>query len=524
MAQSPQRTLRLRGLQIDAARLPETLDYYRRFIDFSAEWGINCILFRLTDDQGSALRFASHPELITHKNALTPEQARELVQYAQQRGIEIIPEIESFGHSRYITNVPEYSELADYNPSRQGFAGLIPVHPKTLRLMEDLYREVATIFPSSYLHGGCDEVNWGGSELSRKALEKRSRSEIWADYLNSLNRIARQAGKELIVWADHVLKKDPDVLEKISKDIVLMDWAYWVRDPKVVEDYAQKALKSGHRVIGGPALIWCKWGPRAGTDQLRNIDAYADVYRSIQDSACLGVIVTHWLPTRYLQDSQWDGLAYASAALNSGSATARQSAFRDFAWKHYHAPWSSVWSDVFRTVYEAAPPRKVCSEAHEGPFLPVPWQSDEDLRDVIQAGEFDSPPFTRLRAQMAEIEPQVRTNQADFRAFLLTVEYLEQLYWRNSEVVRLMSQEKIDQPEAEVVIRSIAARDRQLLSKLDEEWNRGRFSDSPAKTERLIDFGPGDQLLFEFREAAAFSSRLAENPAQFHRLLLDSKK
>ena len=64
----------LRGLMLDAARLVESPDYYRRFLDFCADWGINAVIFRLTDDQGCALRFRSHPELVTHPNALTPEE------------------------------------------------------------------------------------------------------------------------------------------------------------------------------------------------------------------------------------------------------------------------------------------------------------------------------------------------------------------------------------------------------------------------------------------------------------------
>ena len=79
------------------------MDYYRRLIAFSADWGFNALVFRLADDQGAAIRFESHPEFFTHKNALTAAQVRELVAYGQQRGVELIPEIESFGHTKFIT-------------------------------------------------------------------------------------------------------------------------------------------------------------------------------------------------------------------------------------------------------------------------------------------------------------------------------------------------------------------------------------------------------------------------------------
>jgi N-acetyl-beta-hexosaminidase len=53
----------IRGFMIDAARTVERMDHYYRFIDFCAEWGFNTLIFRLTDDEGSAYQFQSHPEL-----------------------------------------------------------------------------------------------------------------------------------------------------------------------------------------------------------------------------------------------------------------------------------------------------------------------------------------------------------------------------------------------------------------------------------------------------------------------------
>ena len=144
---------RLRGIMIDAARLTERPDYYRRVIDFCHDWKLNTILFRLTDDQGSAFRFESHPELVTHDHALTASQARELAEYGQKRGVQLIPEIESFGHTSYITAVPKYQHLADTPLDKPTeFVGISPVHPDSLALMRDLYREVAKAFPSQGIH------------------------------------------------------------------------------------------------------------------------------------------------------------------------------------------------------------------------------------------------------------------------------------------------------------------------------------------------------------------------------------
>ena len=138
---------KIRGLMVDAGRVPESLEYYRRVVDFCADWELNTLHFRLADDQGSALNFASVRGLVTHKNAFAPEQLRNLAEYARTHGVDLIPELESFGHTGYITRSATYAHLLDSEAQGPSdFTGVIPVHPETLQLFSKLYRELATIF------------------------------------------------------------------------------------------------------------------------------------------------------------------------------------------------------------------------------------------------------------------------------------------------------------------------------------------------------------------------------------------
>ncbi len=513
----------LRGLMADAGRVPEDPSYYRRAIDFCHQWNMNAYLISLTDDQGCAFRFKSHPELITHKNALTPEQAKELGEYAQQHGVELIPEIESFGHTRFITGVPQYAHLQDaLSSGRDNFSAVCPVAPETLKLFADLYREVAEVFPSRYFHGGCDEVNWGGSELSREALKKKSRDEIWAEYVNSLDHIARGLGKDLIVWGDFVLHKQPGALPRLNKDIIIMDWQYYETDPRPLEQAARKVVDTGLRVIGAPSIISCRWGVRAGANALRNIEAFADAYSRIDSPRALGVIVTNWIPSRYIQRSLWDTYAYTAVALNEGSAAARASAFRRFVEKHYQAEWNENWSDVFTTLYEITPNRASCSPRWMRPVLPVPWRSDDDLKAAANSGTLNAPPFRRLLSQLVFSEAQVRDHLDDFLTFRLSVEYMEHVFWRITVLAEEAAKPQRTPEAAAALIRTIAERDQRLLEKLDVSWNKGRAADAQAKTGTVFDFRPGDQLLYTFQQAAAFSKQLASDPDQFSRLLAAS--
>jgi hypothetical protein len=86
-------------------------------------------------------------------------------------------------------------------------------------------------------------------------------------------------------------------------------------------------------------------------------------------------------------------------------------------------------------------------------------------------------------------------------------------------VVREAQQTSGNKASAGLLIKAVSARDRQLLDRLDADWDRVRPSDSPAKLEAIFGLSPQDQLLFQLREAAAFSAQLAADPERFYRLL-----
>lgn len=489
---------RIRGLMLDAARLVEPLDHYRRFLDFCAEWGINTVMFRLTDDQGCAMRFRSHPELITHEHALTPGEVHSLAVHANAVGIDLIPEIESLGHSHYITRTAAHADLNDQAADGPGWANaLIPLHPKTLQLLGDLYAETAELFPSRYLHAGCDETNWGGSPFSRDLLATRSRAQVWGEYLNALHARVQALGREMIVWDDMVLQHDPTVLEHLDRRIILHDWEYAGTDPAPIAARLQLALDKGFRMLGGPALCWCKWGPRPGAEQLCNIEAYADVYRASSAPSTLGVVVTNWVPSRYLQGAMWDGLAYAAVAVGDGSAAARESALKRFVERHYGATWDAAWAQAFAGLYASAPTR----QGDRPVRLPVPWGNDEELQRAVAAPPVTAPPFEALLAEFAALQPQVRRQGEDFAALHMTLAYLVHLCWRQQAVRGKAG------AELAAVLPEIARRDAAMAAALESDWCGGRFGDPLAGLAQAQDwgFGPEDWLHGRFLAAARFT-------------------
>ncbi len=515
---------KIRGVMVDAARVPETLDYYRRVISFCAKWKLNTLHFRLADDQGTVLRFTSVPGLLTHDHAFTPDQIKELIGFATIHGVDLIPEIESFGHTGFITRSATYAHLLDSTPdSSSDFTGVIPVHPETLQLFRKLYQEIAEIFPSPYLHGGCDEVNWGGSALSQDALRSKYRSQIWAEYLNALSRIAEQLGKQFIVWGDFVLHKDPEILSGLNKSIIVMDWNYWDTSAGNFHHALEKVKAHGARAIGAPGLISYRWGARAGTDQLRNIDAFAQAYLETDDPGSLGAILTNWVPSRYVQSSVWDGFAYAAVAFNEGAAAAQKSAFRRFVEQHYRAEWNEQWSEVFQSIYDAAPGfGEHAPSAGLGLQMPVPWSTEADLKASLSKRTLRPNPFVRLHAMLTSLGSSVHAHYSDFQAFALSVEYLEAVFWRESVIQEQAGKNAMDRTAAAALIREIAGRDHKLASALSKDWDDGRFPGSSAMIEPLFGMQPKDQLVFQFTRAAAYSASLSKDPDRFFQLLESS--
>ena len=506
---------------VDAARVPESIGYYRRVIDFCADWELNTLQFRLTDDQGTALRFASVADLVTHPDALTPDALHELCVYGRKRGVDVLPEVEAFGHTGFITRSPAYKHLLDDDPKGSAeFTGIIPVHEETLKLFEKIFREVAGIFPSEYLHGGCDEVNWGGSALSRKALETKTRPQIWGEYLNQLNAIARRLDKTFIVWGDFVLGKEPEILTHLDKNIVIMDWNYWDTSATKFRDALEKVRANGSRGIGGAGLISYRWGARPGTAQLGNIDAFADAYLASGNPASLGAVLTNWVPSRYIQNSLWDGFAYGAVAFKDGSATARSSAMQRFVERHFGSPWTEPWRSAFKLLYDAAPIwGDAAKDTPLGIRLPVPFSDDAELGKTLKEEPKTENPFPKLEELLNTVRPNVKKNAEDFEALQLSVRYLDALLWREDVIQKSAAGKRLDLATATQLIRDVAERDRALAASLNEDWDRGRSPKSGAKTGPLFGMEPKDQLLYQWQRAAEYSAALAERPARFHEIL-----
>ncbi len=490
---------------IDAPRATESLDYYFRLIDFCHKEQINTIVFRLTDDQGSAYLFTSHPELNMREGAFTAAELKSLIDYAQKQGIEMIPEIESFGHSRYITKTERYKFLNDSSAGNE-YNALCPVSDSTLRLMKDLYTEVAALFPSPYFHIGCDEVNWGGSELSKNALKTRTKNQIWADYVNTLNGYVKSLGKKTIIWGDVPIYVEKEVLDLLDRDIVIMDWNYRENRKEVVDSIAHAVLKKGFKVIGAPAVIWCRWGVRVGALQFENINAYADVYCNLDDPNNLGIVLTNWMPKRYLQNSQWDTYTIAAEILKNKGGYPYMDALPAYVTDHFGAAWDANWEQIFKTVYENTP-AFLCGDQDSLKFFP--WFSENQIKDIIARKAPLPNPFGETARLLNSYRDSVKLNQGDFDDFRRTVEFMDYCYTRQNDLWKFTHSKNIDLKSVTSYIRNTADADLAHLINMNSAWSVGRRSKPDALDENY---------LWSFYRAVNYSDHLADHPDELLRI------
>ena len=300
--------MQIKGIMIDCSRTMEQHAYYFRLIDVMSEWGLNTLVLHFADDHGLGIKLPGFGS-VAMPHAFTTREIRKLVQHADARGIDVIPEVEVFGHTRFLTDHPDYEHLfLGRKTKRLLFCAVDPFNDETYRVMRRLIRATADLFPSTWLHLGCDEVDLAG-EAQKRGLNE---AEVWTDYVNHMIGVAKEAGKQPMIWGDHPAH-DPAIARLLRKDVVLIDWRYrWdVRDT-VLRRYRAAGFE---QVMTAPSMACYRHRflpTREALQNTRRMIRYA-----VRHDA-LGSINTVWCPYRYLQNAMYYGVAYTGHVMQNG--------------------------------------------------------------------------------------------------------------------------------------------------------------------------------------------------------------
>lgn len=268
-----------RGLLIDLARQWHSVETLKKLIDLSSFYKLNYIQFHLTDDQSFTFPSESYPKLKTKNRYYTKDELKYLVDYAYDRGIIIIPEIDVPGHSaKFIESYPEIfaptleKDLGLNVLGHQATNNVINIgSEKVYSALESIFDEVIEIFYTSpYFHIGADEAtlsNLVGDPLV-EALMKRENlgaeiDELYRYFIVRMNNFLKKRNRIMCVWEG--FKRDGKV--SIPKDIIVFPFESLYNLPNhLLEDGYQLVNSSWtplYVVGSGVKDGWIprKWGP-----------------------------------------------------------------------------------------------------------------------------------------------------------------------------------------------------------------------------------------------------------------------
>ena len=264
-----------RGMHLDVSRHFMPKEFVKKYIDFLAMYKMNTFHWHLVDDQGWRLEIKKYPKLTevgawrvdrgdktwrerepqkpgevpTYGGFYTQEEVKDIVKYAADRYITIIPEIEMPGHClAALTAYPEYSctggpftvPPGTYWPPLEAFcAG----NDKTFEFLEDILTETMELFSSKYIHIGGDEVvktRWKECPKCQERMKKenlKDENELQSYFVKRIEKFLVSKGRKLIGW-DEILEGG------LAPEATVMSWRGTIG--------GIEAAKAGHDVIMTP--------------------------------------------------------------------------------------------------------------------------------------------------------------------------------------------------------------------------------------------------------------------------------
>ncbi|MFT3755411.1 MAG: family 20 glycosylhydrolase [Pseudoxanthomonas sp.] len=258
-----------RGYMLDSARHFQSVEQVKKLLDTMALHKLNVFHWHLTDDQGWRIEIWKHPKLTEiggcripvgdagidaatgkpkpYCGFYTQDDIREVVAYAAARHISVVPEIDLPGHAT--AAIAAYPRLGTegkaipVSPGRGIHTNLFNVEDATFDFLDDVFAEVAQLFPGRYIHVGGDEAlkdQWKASpkvQARMRELGLKDEAALQSWFIHRLETILHAHGKRLLGW-DEILEGG------LAPDVTVMSW-------RGIESGIE-AAKQGHDVVMSP--------------------------------------------------------------------------------------------------------------------------------------------------------------------------------------------------------------------------------------------------------------------------------
>ena len=285
--------LKRRGFMLDISRCKvPTMEELFRLIDLLALIGYNELQLYIEH----TFRFRDHEAVWKDASPLSGEEIRQLDQYCQERFIELVPNLNSFGHFERWLRHPAYRHMAE---CPDGFVRETPYikrdHGTTLKpnqqsldFIDSLYEEYLPNFSSREFNVGLDEPWELGQGWSRQEVENRGKGKVYLRHLEGIRKLVEKHGKHMQFWSD-VLLEDPENAKLLDKHASPIIWGYEPTHP--FEEQAAAIARCGLEFCLAPGTgTWKSFTGRWPVAQ-KNIELACN---QAQKHEAEGILLTSW--------------------------------------------------------------------------------------------------------------------------------------------------------------------------------------------------------------------------------------
>ncbi len=305
-----------RGLLLDVARHFISIPLLQRVVEGMAMLKLNVLHLHLTDDQGFRFVSRAYPKLASAQ-AYTREALRGLVEFAAQRGIRVVPELDVPGHvTSWLTAYPEFGFGQVAASRRFGVheACLDPANEAVYTFLQTLFAEVAEVFPDRYLHIGGDEVHpawWRKDAQIQRFMQQQGMADT-ADLQNYFNTrvcaILTALGRRAVGW--------DEVLHPQMPDMVVQNWRGATTRDRILTRPLPCLISAGYYLdLFYPNEFHYRYDPQAAQAELLALeDSWQQDVRMAHVAA--GVEWTkQWRRDALTEDADQDGVLGGEACL-----------------------------------------------------------------------------------------------------------------------------------------------------------------------------------------------------------------
>ncbi|MDE3057202.1 MAG: family 20 glycosylhydrolase [Bacteroidota bacterium] len=401
---------KVRGISDDISRgQVSTLENFKKIIRTIARYKLNTYSPYIED----MFAFQHYPSIGRTRGALTPQEVKELDVYAKKYCVDLIPTFETLGHWDNILSMPEYADLAEF----PGAHTLNVSDPRVYTMLRTMIGELAGAFSSPYFNMAADESWDVGLGANKERVAKSDLATVHAEHYKKLFEIIRSFGKKPMMYGDVILN-NPGILDKIPKDVIIVDWHYGASfgypSAKVFHD-------AGFSFVASPA-VWNFTGPFPNfINSLANIQNFN---RDGYENGSLGLLTSTWNDNggEELRELNYYGYAWTAECawqpLRANAAEFNAAFFKDFfRLRNYSGGQAGTNDDEkLQTIYSIlSDPANQYSwnELWRDPMLPLREQSVREsyLPFVLRVQSIQSSmPFVR---SLIESSKEIAARNAD---------------------------------------------------------------------------------------------------------------